>query len=329
MGAGDNLAFVWDFWWASTATAAERASLWTSAIFAPLGTSLLLHTLVPLPALFAAAVFPSAQPVTAYNVSIIVAVVLNGICAYASAYVLTRDRLASLFAGVTFGGAPFLIIRLEGHLNVLSAWGLPLAVLAAVWFQRNPTRKSAVGLGVVLGGLGYLDYYELVFGLLLVSIYLSLSGWLVQVRARPVSEPRRRILAVIGVVMVSLLGVAFWIHSTGGTEITVADLRVSMRQTFNLRSALGFLLFVAWTVWKWPRVVLSPAPDRRVQVLRLFPVALITLALLGAPLAAGCRASLGVWRLCGSGLPVEERPFRNRCGIPGAGQPAARRCSAM
>jgi hypothetical protein len=285
MGAGDNLAFVWNFWWASTATLAERASLWTPEIFAPLGTSLLLHTLAPLPTLFAAMVFPSAQPVTAYNVSIIVAVVLNGICSYTLAYFLTRDRLASLFAGVTFGGAPFLIIRLEGHLNVLSAWGLPLAVLAAAWFRRNPTRKRAVGLGVALGCLGYLDYYELVFGLLLVPIYLALSGWLVQVNARPVSQPRRRILAGVGVVMVSLLGVACWIHYTGGTEITIAGLPVSMRQTFNLRVALGLLLFVAWTAWKWPSVLLSPAPDRRLQVLRLFPVALITLALLVAPLA--------------------------------------------
>ena len=53
---------------------------------------------------------------------------------------------------------------------------------------------------------------------------------------------------------------ASWIHDTGGTEITIADLRVSMRETFNLRAALGLLLFVAWGLWKRPRVVSSPAP---------------------------------------------------------------------
>ena len=79
MGAGDNLASVWNFWWAGTATLAERASLWTPELFAPFGTSLLLHTLTPLPTLLAALLFPSARPLTAYNVSIIVAIVLNSV----------------------------------------------------------------------------------------------------------------------------------------------------------------------------------------------------------------------------------------------------------
>ena len=90
-------------------------------------------------------------------------------------------------------------------------------------------------------------------------------------RARPLTRPRRRIIAGLGGVIVGVLGVASWIQYTGGTEITIAALRVSMRQTFNLRVVLGLLLFVVWTVWKWPRVSLSPAPDRRPQVVRLFP----------------------------------------------------------
>jgi hypothetical protein len=320
MGAGDNLAFVWDFWWASTATLAERVSLWTAALFAPLGTSLLLHTLSPLPTLFAALVFPTARPASAYNVSIIAAVVLNGIGSYAAAYFFTRDRLASLFAGVTFGGAPFLIVRLEGHLNVLSAWGLPLAVLAAVWFQRHPTPTRAVGLGVVLASLGYLDYYELVFGLLLVSMYLVLSWWIVHVQARPLTRPRRRLLAGIGGVMAGVLGVASWIHYTGGTEITIADLPVSMRQTLNLRIALGFLLFVAAAVWKWPRVSFSEAPDRRPEVWRLLPLSLCSLAFLGAPLVLAA-AQLWVsgdyvrqvyqWKSAPSGIDVASLVLGN------------------
>ena len=100
-GAGDNLALS-ELLVGGHGTWPSGQPCRPPRSFASLGTSLLLHTLVPLPALFAAAVFPSARPVTAYNVSIIVAVVLNGICAYASAYFLTRDRLASLFAGITF-----------------------------------------------------------------------------------------------------------------------------------------------------------------------------------------------------------------------------------
>ena len=95
-------------------------------IFAPFGTSLAAHTLVPLLTVPAAWLFPSASPVTLYNASILLSVFLNFLCAYLAAKTLTHDRLASTFAAIAFGGAPFLVVRAIGHLNVLSAWGLPL-----------------------------------------------------------------------------------------------------------------------------------------------------------------------------------------------------------
>lgn len=292
-GAGDNLNFVWNFWWAKTASASEWTALRTSRIFAPLGTSLLLHTLTPLLGALAALFLPKTQAVAAYNVWVIASVALNGLCAYAAAYVLTRDRFAALFAGVTFGGAPFLIVRLQGHLNVLSAWGLPLLVLALITFRRNPSRKNGVGVGAALALLGYLDYYALVFGALLLTVYLLLCWWTIDVRARRLSRRRRYMLVGLGATCSVVLGLAVWTHYTGGTQTTIAGIRLSMRETFNLRVVPGFLVFAMGIVWKGPVVSIESAADRQPRTWRVLPWGLVTAILLSSPLLL---SAMALWR---------------------------------
>src|SRR5262245_22680976 len=218
-GAGDNIAFVWNFWWAKAASSTDRLQFWTSMMFAPSGTSLVMHTLTPLLLIPSALLIPDAQPVTAYNVAVIVCVILNGSCTYILAYFITRDRLASLFAGLTFSAAPFLIIRLEGHLNVLSAWVLPLVALVTVWFSKNPTRKSATMLGAVFGCVAYVDYYYLVFSVFLILGYLALSTWSIQINSRALTNRRRAALIGFGGVIASLLMLGIWIEYTGGVDL--------------------------------------------------------------------------------------------------------------
>ena len=48
-----------------------------------------------------------------------------------------------LWMAIVFGGAPFLLVRLYGHLNLLSGWGLPLVLLASL------SLASALGQGSV------------------------------------------------------------------------------------------------------------------------------------------------------------------------------------
>jgi hypothetical protein len=283
-GAGDNLNFVWNFWWAKTASASEWTALWTSRIFAPLGTSLLLHTLTPLLGALAALFLPMTPPVKTYNIWLIASVALNGLCAYAAAYVLTRDRFAALFAGVTFGGAPFLIARLQGHLNVLSAWGLPLLVLALIIFRRNPSRKNGIAVGAALALLGYVDYYAFVFGAFLLTMYVLLCWWTIDVRARRVSHRRSYILMGLAATCGVILGLVAWTHYTGGTQTTIAGISVSMRETFNLRVVLGFLVFAIVIVWKAPVVSIEPAADRQPHMWRVLPWGLASAILLSSPL---------------------------------------------
>jgi hypothetical protein len=204
-GIGDNATFVWNFWWIRTAIANGVSPFWTSSLFAPLGMSLLLHTTTLLPTVTATMMLPQADALTTHNVALIGTVFLNGLCAYGAAYALTRhagaslsnfDRHAAAFiAGLTFAASPCLMARLQGHFNVLSAWGLPLLVMALARFSRSAgavgaaaaaaetaaaeaadaggaTIANAALVAAALVALAYTDYYFFIFGLLLAALLL-------------------------------------------------------------------------------------------------------------------------------------------------------------
>jgi hypothetical protein len=292
--SGDNLAVVWNFWWVRTALAGDGLSIfWTPYLFAPIGASLITHTLTPLLTVSGALVPWEADPVLLYNAALIAAVFLNFIAAYAAAYSITRDRLSAIFAAVAFGGAPFLLARLYGHLNLLSAWGLPLLLLATIRYQRQPAITRAIALAVTIGIVAYTDYYYLIFGLLLVALHLSLSFGRVRVQARPLTPRHRRILNVVIALIAVVSAAIAWIYGTGGADTTIAGIRLRMTDTFNPRVALGFLLTGALIIWKGPVLTFAvrpDPPDRKVW--RLLPVAASAVALLLSPILV---SALSLW----------------------------------
>lgn len=291
-GAADNMSSLWNIWWARTAIHGPGSLFSTSALFAPFGTSLALHSLAPLESV-AAARLP-VPPLTAYNTALLASVFLNFICGYAAGWMVTRDWRGALFAGVTFGASPFLLVRLQGHLNVLSAWGLPLLLVAVIRYERTPEWTSAIMVGGALGLLGYTDYYFAIFGVVILVAHLMLARWTPAVvsKADGAGGAAQRASRVIIALIVIDLVLITWIQITGGTDITVAGIRLRMTDSFNPRVALGFLLVAAAIVWRRPVVTCSaaetPPPS---DVWRFLPVVAATTLLLIVPLAAAA------WRL--------------------------------
>lgn len=321
-GAGDNLVGVWTFWSVRTALAADRSVFWTPDLFAPIGTSLVTHILTPL--LTVPAAFLPFQPVLLYNVALVGTVFLNFAIAYAAAHKVTRDPLPSVFAAVAFGGAPFLLARSYGHLNLLSAWGLPLLLIATLGHERRPSAVTALGLAGAIGLLAYTDYYYLIFGLLLVVLHLSLSCWPIQAEARPLTPGRGRALSIIGGLIVIAGAVVAWIHATGGVDTVIGGVRLRMTDTFNPRVALGFLLAAALLTWKRPVITLSRRqPSPAAKAWRLLPLTALTSALLLGPiLIAGAQLWLAgdyatqtyFWRSAPPGLDLAPLLLGNPLG---------------
>lgn len=324
--AGDNLVGVWNFWSVRTALAADRSVFWTPDLFAPIGTNLVAHILTPL--LTVPAAFLPFEPVFLYNAALVATVFLNFAVAYAAAHKVTHDPLASVFAAEAFGGAPFLLARSYGHLNLLSAWGLPLLLIATLRHERAPSLATAMGIAGAIGLLAYTDYYYLIFGLLLAALHLSLSSWLIQVDARPLTPGRGRALSIIGVLIAIVGTVIAWIYTTGGVDTAIGGVKLQMTDTFNPRVALGFLLVAALLTWKRPEITVSRQASPAAKAWRLLPVTAGTSALLLAPiLIAGAQLWLAgdyatqtyFWRSAPPGLDLAPLFLGNPLGLASGG----------
>ncbi len=302
-GLGDNVTVVWNFWWADLArTHPDRSLLATDALFAPLGTSLVLHTGTPLLTSLSAIAFPSIGPVAAYNIWIVLALFLNGLCAYAAASHYTGRRDAALLGGTIFAAAPFLVVRVLGHLNVLCAWTLPLLVLAVERLHARPTIARALTTGVTLAAIAFIDYYYFIYGWLLFALLAASARLRIRARRTPITPARRRIaLACVSLAAVAVvIAIAAWL--TGGRELTIAGQAISVRGTFNLRGAAWLLSIVALLVWYEPRFRLERVSTAGAvhagsdaALARALAIASITALLLVLPLA------LEAWRLWTSG----------------------------
>ena len=323
---GDNLAVIWNFWWVRTALAsADQSVFWTPDLFAPIGASLVTHTLTPLLTVTAALLPWTIEPVVLYNAALIAAVFLNFASAYGAAHSITRSPLSAIFAAIAFGGAPFLLVRLYGHLNLLSAWGLPLVLLATLRYERKASLATALALAGAIGLLAYTDYYYLIFGLLLVALHLLLSYRRIRLQARPMT-PRRRGALRIFVALISIAcAIVVWIYTTGGADTAVAGIRLRMTDTFNPRVALGFLLAGAFLVWKSPVITFAAPPDPLdARVWRFLPVAVFAAAVLLSPLLVlGLRLWLAgdyatqtyFWRSAPPGIDVATLFLGNPLGF--------------
>ena len=250
----DNVSFAWNFWWAGHAIKSADAALFsTDALFAPLGTSLLLHTGTPLLTVVTALLFPSLEPVASYNLWIWLSLLLNGLCMYAAAYQATRRQDAALLAGTIFALAPFLVVRVNGHLNVLSAWVLPLFVVVIERLSRHPTLVSASVAGATLGLIAYVDYYYAIYAAILGAMLHASRRWAFAIVFTRAGRYRtlglRILLAALAIVL--LIGLAVMI--TGGGEATVAGRNLRLNGTFNIRLAAWALSLMLAAVYFAPR----------------------------------------------------------------------------
>jgi len=111
----------------------------------------------------------------------LVAFTLNGFCAWLLTREITGSSAAGVLAGCTFAFNPFFLVYEVPHLQVLSAWGMPLALFG---FRRYFERGRRQGLwwgavGVVLLSLSS-GYYLVMFPLFL-ALYVA---WEVTARGR-------------------------------------------------------------------------------------------------------------------------------------------------
>ena len=115
---GDNVGFLWNFWWMRTALA-SGSEFFLDAVPVRAGRRR-PHITYPHARCRRSSARPSSPCyplITAENLAILATLFLNGFCAYLLAWRLTRDHAAAIIGGLVYGGSPYIAAHLNGHFN--------------------------------------------------------------------------------------------------------------------------------------------------------------------------------------------------------------------
>ena len=284
-GPGDNVAFLWNAWWARTALQ-HSGSYWnTWALFAPSGASLVLHSHTALPALASATVLGRLPLVVAHNVTLLVGLFLNGYCAYLLARRVSGDPVGALVGGIVYAGAPFVWLHLWGHANLVHAWTLPLFVLAFGRALDRRSYRSAVLAGLVCGLTIYVDYYYLLYEVILgflLAVYRSTVWSLVS--ARNSRAAVSLVFKLVFALLVADVAVIIAILLTGGFRVDLGSFVLSARDVYNPLQAFWLLSAACVVLWLRLRIRVRVLPTvRSDRLLGVIGCTAATFAVAGAP----------------------------------------------
>ena len=166
--------FAWNVWHFDQAVAAGQNPFFTTWMFFPQGTSLVLHTYTPVLGLLGLVV---SNPVLAVNLGLLLSAALSGTGAYLLARRWVHSPVLALLAGFVFAYSPYKLQRLSQHVNLELTATVPFYVLAFLrafeftegrWLPRVRS-WGAVAACAGLGVLTLLSDYYVLFGLLYFS----------------------------------------------------------------------------------------------------------------------------------------------------------------
>lgn len=245
-GIGDNALSLWNFWWMRTALASGADFFQTAYRFAPVGEDLTLYTHTAFPAFVGATLLKHLPLVTALNVTVLVALALNGFLAYLLAWRIVRDRGAAMVAGVIFGSSPYVSAHLNGHFDLIGVWTIPLFTIALLEAIEGSVAWALI-TGVVLAGTAYVAYYYVVYDVGLVLCFAACRAWEWSIVLRDGPAPRpwlsRVLAAAVGLDVAAIVAIVW----TGGFDVRVGAVRVSMHDPFNPLQL--FWVLIAATLW--------------------------------------------------------------------------------
>jgi hypothetical protein len=173
---GDPLLNTWILAWNSHALLTAPTALFNANIFYPLPDTLaysehLFSTgLVALPLQLV-----TAEPVAAYNLSLLLAFILSAFNMYLLALHWTHRRGAAIVAGLIFGFAPYRLAAVA-HLQLLTFQWLPLALLFLDRLVAHPrpgrATKDAALLALFLVLQFLASWYLAVYSVVILGVYL-------------------------------------------------------------------------------------------------------------------------------------------------------------
>lgn len=177
---GDNYLHAWFLWEFARAVAHGQNPFHTHLILYPVGANLTWATTDILGQIIAVPFSLLLGPILTYNLSLVLQLALGAFFARLLCLRVSGDAAAATIGGIVFGFSPFLLAHAQGHLSLVTAFPLPIYVLALgrLLGKEKPSWKDGVLLGLALALVALGNYeYALIFALFtLVILAIDFGG---------------------------------------------------------------------------------------------------------------------------------------------------------
>ncbi|MBT3350212.1 MAG: hypothetical protein HOC91_10460 [Nitrospinaceae bacterium] len=169
----DVSLYYWNLWWFKMALLDLGTNpVYTSYLFAPIGTTLASHTLTPYYGLIGIPLQLLFGLSATFGLIYLSTFILSVLGMYLLIYHLTEDRQSSLVGAIIFTFAPWHMLHAKFHLNLLSIQFIPLFILYLLKLLERPGAKYAILAGVYMALTALSDWNYLLFILLFVLVFL-------------------------------------------------------------------------------------------------------------------------------------------------------------
>ena len=239
MDRPDGRLNAWILAWDAHALLHAPGRLFQAPIFHPLPDTLAFSENLLVPAVIGAQFQALGGPVLAYNVVLLVSLVVSGLGVQLLVRRESGDRLAAFVAGAFFAAGAHRWIRLA-HMHAQVTLFLPFVLLALdrFWQRRTLGRAALVGVLLALQGLSSVYLGAIAALVVAVAVVIALFGGL-----RPRELGRLAIgLAVAGLLLAPMVRPYLRMRAFQGVEFTIADV-ASYATTLESYAAAGTRLY--------------------------------------------------------------------------------------
>ncbi len=179
----DAYMHFWNGWWVQQALHNGQSPFFTKLIFYPDGVNLVTHNFAWFNVLPWLLLEPLLGMIPAYNVTILLNLVLSGFTTYLLARALIKNGRYAFIAGLISIAWPFRLSQLD-HPNLLSTIWLPLFLLFLHHTIRQGKWRYAFATGLFFALVGVTRWQQLIPATLMGLIYFgsSYSFWLPKAR---------------------------------------------------------------------------------------------------------------------------------------------------
>jgi hypothetical protein len=257
---GDNFQHAWFLWHFARAVAHGQDPFYTRLLFYPSRVTLAWSTSDPIGGLMVLPLSLTVGPIVAYNLSLILQLALAAFCARLLCLRITRNEPAAFIGGMVFGFSSFLLAHALGHLGLVTAFAIPLFVLALdrIFRTQNPSWKLGIPLGAALLLAAFAHYNYVIVCLLFAFFWLAIDLLrdFATARFRPIARMWKPLTAGAATFLVGFSPL-LWMMVGNRAEIPVSR-DGSHFETFSA-DVLGFLI-PSWNHILLGRFVRNMAP---------------------------------------------------------------------